>query len=248
MRFGSLFAGIGGMDRGLESSGMSCCWQVENDPHAVRVLEKHWPNVERFEDVRTVGKYNLRQVDLICGGFPCQDLSFAGKGAGLNGKRSGLWFEFLRIICELRPRYVIVENVPAILVRGMDTVLGGLAGIGYDAEWDCLSAREFGADHLRRRIFIVAYPNSQGRAGLESGRSPRVFGQRRRSGKAYLQLEDWRTRPLFDSGRAPLLCRREDGVSNRVHRLKRIGNAIVPQIAEWIGKQIMECELKRRTP
>jgi len=158
MTFGSLFSGIGGIDLGLERAGMECRWQVEIDPYCRKVLAKHWPDVRRYEDVREVGSDNLKPVDLIAGGFPCQDVSVAGKRAGIKeGTRSGLWFEFHRIICELRPSYVIVENVPGLLANGMGRVLGDLAEIGYDAEWEVLSAADVGAPHLRRRVFIVAY-------------------------------------------------------------------------------------------
>src|SRR5690606_28720166 len=105
---------------------------------------RHWPDARRFDDVRTVGAHNLAPVDLICGGFPCQDISVAGKGAGLDGERSGLWVEFARIVRELRPRFVVVENVPALLARGFGRVLGDLAACGYDAEWDCIPAAAVG--------------------------------------------------------------------------------------------------------
>ena len=157
MTFGSLFAGIGGFDLGLERAGMACAWQVEREPYAVRVLEKHWPNVRRHDDVRTFPPEEGNwEVDLICGGFPCQDISVAGKGAGLAGERSGLWHEMHRIISELRPRYVIVENVAALLSRGMETVLGELSEIGYDAEWHVIPASAVGAPHRRDRVWIVA--------------------------------------------------------------------------------------------
>jgi DNA (cytosine-5)-methyltransferase 1 len=168
--FGSLFSGIGGLDLGLERAGMECRWQVEIDPYCQRVLAKHWPNVERFSDVKEVGSHNLKPIDLICGGFPCQDISLAGKGAGLEGERSGLWWEFHRIIMQLRPRYVIVENVGALVVRGLDVVLGSLAEGGYDASWDHIPAAAVGAPHRRDRIFIVAYAPSIGHgAGGEPG-------------------------------------------------------------------------------
>ena len=121
LTFGSLFAGIGGFDLGLERAGMRCEWQVEIDPYARAVLAKHWPEVRRWEDVRTFPpKEGEWGVDVICGGFPCQDISVAGKGVGLAGARSGLWYEFARIIGEIRPRFVIVENVAALLTRGAD--------------------------------------------------------------------------------------------------------------------------------
>jgi DNA (cytosine-5)-methyltransferase 1 len=145
---GSLFAGIGGFDLGFERAGMRVAWQVELDPYCRAVLAHHFPEARRYEDVREVGAANLAPVDLICGGFPCQDLSPAGRGAGLDGARSGLWAEFARIVRELRPRYVVVENVPALLTgkgkrwdRGpIGRVLGDLAEARYDAEWACLSA------------------------------------------------------------------------------------------------------------
>jgi DNA (cytosine-5)-methyltransferase 1 len=175
MTFGSLFSGIGGIDLGLERAGMKCQWQVEIDPFCRKVLAKHWPNVERYEDVRAVGSGTLGPVDVIAGGFPCQDVSVAGKKAGIKeGTRSGLWFEFHRIICELRPRYVFVENVPGLLTDGMGRVLSDLAESGYDAEWEVLSAADVGAPHLRKRVFIVAYPNrDQQRPGDGHGQPAR---------------------------------------------------------------------------
>jgi len=159
MTIGSLFAGIGGLELGLELAGLGpTLWQVESNAYARAVLAKHWPNASReARDVRRAGAHNLAPVDIICGGFPCQDISTAGKGAGLDGKRSGLWSEFARIIRELRPSVVIVENVAALLRRGLDRVLGTLAELGYDAEWSVLSAADVGAPHLRRRLFVIAY-------------------------------------------------------------------------------------------
>ena len=155
---GSLFAGIGGIDLGFERAGFKTVWQVEINPFCRKVLAKHFPDAERFEDVRRVGIRELHSVDVIAGGFPCQDISNAGKRVGISGERSGLWSEFARIIGELRPRFVLVENVAALLVRGIDTVLGDLAAIGYDAEWQVISAADMGAPHLRKRVWIVAYP------------------------------------------------------------------------------------------
>src|SRR3990167_5596480 len=114
MKFGSLFTGVGGFDLGFERAEMTCAWQAEKDKHCLQVLANHWPNIKRYEDVKDVGR-NAEPIDLLCGGFPCQDLSVAGKRAGLAGERSGLWFEFARIIGELRPRWVVIENVPGLL-------------------------------------------------------------------------------------------------------------------------------------
>jgi DNA (cytosine-5)-methyltransferase 1 len=154
----SLFAGIGGIELGLEwTEAFRTVWQVERDPYCQRVLAKHWPDAVRHEDVCAVGAANLAPVDLICGGFPCQDISNAGKRAGIDGERSGLWREYARIVRELRPRYVLVENVAALLGRGLGVVLGDLAACGYDAEWSVLSAQNVGAPHLRERLFVIAY-------------------------------------------------------------------------------------------
>src|SRR5688572_2857581 len=137
------------MDLGLERAGMQCVWQVEIDEFCRKVLTKHWPNVPKFNDVRECGKHNLEPVDLIAGGFPCQDISEVGSRRGIDGARSGLWREMHRIVGELRPRYVLVENVSGLLNRGIERVLGDLAAIGYDAEWSLLSACSMGAAHSR---------------------------------------------------------------------------------------------------
>jgi len=169
---GSLFSGIGGFDLGFERAGIRTLWQVEIDAYCRRVLEKRFPHAKRHSDVRTAGKHNLEWVDIISGGFPCQDISNAGKRAGIDGERSGLWSEYARIICELRPRYVVVENVAALLGRGIERVLGDLAEIGYDAEWQSIRASDFGAHHRRERIWILAYSDSERRYGRadEAGR------------------------------------------------------------------------------
>jgi DNA (cytosine-5)-methyltransferase 1 len=157
LTFGSLFAGIGGFDLGFERAGFQCKWQVEIDTYATKILERHWPDVHRERDIRQCGRHNLERVDCIIGGFPCQDISYAGKRAGLDGARSGLWYEFARIVCELEPRIVCVENVSALLTRGLDQVLGTLASFGFDAQWHCIPAAAVGAPHIRDRVFILAY-------------------------------------------------------------------------------------------
>lgn len=153
---GDLFSGIGGFSLGLERAGMRTAWFAETDPFASAVLRKHWPGVPNHGDVRSVRTGDVERVDVLCGGFPCQDISVAGSGRGLEGERSGLWFEYARIIGELRPRYVIVENVAALLGRGLDRVLGDLAAIGYDAEWHVIPAAAVGAPHRRERVWIIA--------------------------------------------------------------------------------------------
>lgn len=316
MNVGSLFSGIGGFDLGFERAGMRVSWQVELDPFCRVVLAERFPDAARFEDVREVGARELDPVDLVCGGFPCQDLSSAGRGAGIDGARSGLWVEYARIIRELRPRYVVVENVPALLTgkgkrwdRGpIGRVLGDLAEARYDAEWACLSAREFGAPHLRKRVWIVAYPSRNAEAGAasESGserQRARAGGQRSRApglADSDSQRQPGRAGKLQPQGRGrssdgggeggghladadpqrlpqraavngepaagrpsskagghadgprcpegnpwrsePAVGRVADGVPHRVDRLAALGNALVPQIAEWIGRRILEYE------
>jgi DNA-cytosine methyltransferase len=166
----------------------------EIDKKARQVLAKHWPNVPIFEDVTTLTAEALHErnisVDVICGGFPCQDISLAGKGAGIEGKRSGLWSEYARLIGELRPRYAIVENVSALLNRGLDRVLGDLSKIGYDAEWHCIPASAVGAPHRRDRIWIVGYPNSSyGRLPTQGNLEGDLLGQAR-WGESQTRLSD----------------------------------------------------------
>lgn len=157
MKHGSLFSGIGGIDLGFEMAGIETTWTCEIDDWANGLLQKRFPNAKHYRDVQKIGKNNLESVDIISGGFPCQDISTAGKGAGLDGKRSGLWFEMWRIICELRPRWVLIENVANLANKGGARVLHDLAKAGYDAEWQVISARDVGGKHLRKRLWIIAY-------------------------------------------------------------------------------------------
>jgi DNA (cytosine-5)-methyltransferase 1 len=149
------------LDLGLERAGMRVIWQAEIDPYCCRVLAKHWPDVPNLGDVTTIDWSTVERPDLICGGFPCQDASDAGDRAGIDGLRTGLWSEVARAVRHLRPRYVLVENVTGLLARGFGRVVGDLAGLGYDAEWDCLPAAAFGAPHLRARTFVLAYPRGE---------------------------------------------------------------------------------------
>lgn len=171
LTIGSLFSGIGGIEYGLEQTWQfETIWNCEYDAesakkfppfgYAARVLAKHYPNIPNLGDIKKVRWEEVRTPDVLCGGFPCQDISVAGKGAGIKeGTRSGLWLEYAKAIRHLRPRYVLVENVSALTFRGLLNVLGDLAEIGYNAEWLTLSAAEVGAWHKRERIFIIAYPN-----------------------------------------------------------------------------------------
>lgn len=316
MNVGSLFAGIGGFDLGLERAGMRTVWQVEQSEFCRAVLQRHFPHAERYEDVRYVGTHNLQPVDVVCGGFPCQPVSVAGRKRGQDDER-WLWPEFARIIRELRPRYVVVENVPGLLNRGMADVLGDLAACGYDAEWDCLPAAAFGAPHLRDRVWLLAYPDGdrrdppgeseagdegealasarapselggaggrrsdsgpRGRGGAPvadsnrasenalppSGRSRTPASERGGEGRAMEDAagagrrEPWSFFPDDANGAGALrvaggsggwevepdVGRVADGFSARVDgpRLTALGNALVPQVAEWIGRRILEWE------
>ena len=157
LTIGSLFSGVGALELGLMRAGLGpVLWQAESDEFCRRVLARHFPEARRYEDVRAVDRSAL-PVDIVCGGFPCQDLSFAGAGAGLDGERSGLWRELVRVAREVGPRYLVVENVPALLVRGLGTILGALAESGFDAAWDCVPGAAVGAPHRRDRFFLVAW-------------------------------------------------------------------------------------------
>ncbi|WP_449411062.1 DNA cytosine methyltransferase [Methylobacterium komagatae] len=183
-----LFSGIGGFSLGLErTGGFETVAFCEIEPFCRRVLAKHWPEVPCYDDVRTLTADRLRAdgiaVDVICGGFPCQDISVAGKQVGITGERSGLWSEIARLAGELRPRFLIVENVAALLSNGLDRVLGDLAALRFDAEWHCIPAAALGAPHVRDRWWLVAYPNSEfvrDEGCAETSKSPRAgegFGQ-----------------------------------------------------------------------
>lgn len=288
MRIGSLFSGIGGLELGLEWAGVGhTVWQVEQDAFCLGVMAHHWPDAQRFTDVREVGAHSLAPVDVICGGFPCQDISYAGKGAGLAGHRSGLWTEFARIIGELGPRYVVVENVRALLTRGIDQVLGTLADLGYDAEWSIVSAASVGAPHRRERVFIVAYRHGAGVGDAQGERwagweNDRDQGGRKRTHRpAGASLGDtdgergcgrgvkqdagdadtpgevvrWgdavpvrghdgtvRLIPADAAARGleSPLCPVAYGVPGRVAGLRALGNAVVPQCSEVVGRRLMQ--------
>jgi DNA (cytosine-5)-methyltransferase 1 len=248
--FGSLFAGIGGIDLGLERAGWTGRWQVEWDPFCQHVLAHHWPDVPRYGDITRVDWSTVEPVDLIAGGFPCQPFSFAGKQRGIEDER-WLWPEFARVVGELRPRYVLVENVPGLLAGhgGMGHVLGDLASLGYDAEWDSVPAAAVGAPHLRERVWIVAYSASEGRSGLLRDLVP--IGFEPPPGWSATALDTSRT---FDDwarcegmGEPPFFGT-NDGLHAGVDRLRALGNAVVPQVVEVIGRRLMEAMTENERP
>lgn len=254
---GSLFSGIGGFELGLERGipESKTIWQVEENPFCKSILKKHWPNSQLFDDVRQVG-VNLPPVDLICGGFPCTDISIAGKRGGIyEGRKSSLWWEMRRIIGILVPKVAIIENVPGLTFRdgGGWNVLSSLAKIGFDAEWINISARDFGAPHKRERIFIVAYPHHHRQHDLslnaKTFKSQKI-DQSHTVGETYpfsgrSRKNGWMEPQNYWAGfpNSPRFCRRDDGIPNRVARLKALGNAIVPQCSEWIGRQVFNSGL-----
>jgi DNA (cytosine-5)-methyltransferase 1 len=223
VRAAELFAGIGGIGIGLERAGIPVAWRCEIDPDRRALLEQRYPGVPVFPDVGTLRGADAEPVALLAGGFPCQDVSDAGRRAGIDGEQSGLWTHFARLVRELRPRYVLVENVPGLLVRGMGRVVGNLAASGYDAEWDCLPAAAFGAPHLRARIWLLAYPRGQRDEADDTVFAGRPVAQLRAGWPAEPGL------PRVDDGTPAWL----------VHAA---GNAAVPACAEHIGRCILDHE------
>jgi DNA (cytosine-5)-methyltransferase 1 len=244
LRILDLFSGIGGFSLGLErTGGFETVAFCEIEPFPRRVLAKHWPKVPRYDDVRTLTAERLASdgicIDVICGGFPCQDITRANMRTdwtGLDGERSGLWSEFARLIGELRPQYVVVENSSDLLGRGLSRILGDLASIGYDAEWHCIPAVAVGACHLRDRVWVVAYPNSQRLEGEHRHRESAWNFGRGRDGAPWrilhsVDAKDWVPEPR--------VCRVAHGVPARMDRLHSLGNAVVPQIPQMIGEAIL---------
>ena len=243
LTFGSLFSGIGGMDLGLERAGLRCVWQVEINDFCRRVLAKHWPGVRRHDDVRTFPPADPSEwsCDVIAGGFPCQDISTAGPKTGLAGERSGLWAEYARIVGLVRPRHVLVENVAAMLGRGLDRVLGDLAALGFDAGWDCIPAAYVGAPigrEGRDRLWLVAHAHGRGccRPGVSRATRRQLVAGVARGGVSVPRLAGamsghWDVEPGV--GRVA------DGIPRRVDRLRGLGNAVVPQVAEWLGRRLL---------
>ncbi len=223
----SLFSGIGGLELGLERAGLGHTrWQVEIEPFNRKVLAAHWPDAERFSDVREVSAADFPGCEVICGGFPCQDISQAGlKVEGIDGQRSGLWREFARLIGEVRPRIVVVENVPDLAVRGLGRVLGDLSDLGYDAEWEVVSAQDAGAPHIRRRLFIIASPRDSDQDG-----EPVMPGHEAEARRVPRDISSfWGDHP------EPLGV--DDGGAYRMDRLRALGNSVVPQVAEIVGRR-----------
>ena len=230
---GSLFSGIGGLDLGLERAGMNVIWQSEIDPYACKVLAKHWPKVPNHGNIKEIDWRRVVRPDVICGGYPCQPFSTAGKRRGTDDPRH-LWPWVREAISQLRPRYAILENVRGHLSLGGTTVIGELAAIGYDAEWRVISAASVGGLHQRARIIIVAYPQvlnvEESKMVAQAIRTSLL--QPRRIRGACVPSPNW---PLYE----PRMDRVVNGVSDWVDRVRGLGNAVVPQVAEVIGRLVM---------
>jgi DNA (cytosine-5)-methyltransferase 1 len=264
---GSLFSGIGGLDLGLERAGMKVIWQSEIDPYCCKVLKKHWPEVPNHGNIKEINWQEIKRPNIIAGGYPCQPFSQAGKRKGAQDPRH-LWPWVREAISQLRPDYAILENVPGHLTMGGTEVIGALTEIGYDAEWRVVSAAGLGANHLRKRIIIVAYPNDSGSRTSQCDMERKhasgvIFGQHSQHGSSRCCTKVAHTNSL-GSGKClfndnsisefaqscrslgtnwqvePNVGRVAHGVPSRVDRLRGLGNAVVPQVAEYIGRLVME--------
>lgn len=274
MRVIDLFSGIGGFSLGLERAGMETVRFCEIDPYCRAVLTNHWPDVPCHDDVTTMN-FEEGEADVVCGGFPCQDISLAGKRSGLEGKRSGLFREIIRAVRLVRPRYAILENAAALIYNELGVVLGELAAIGYDAEWHCIPASYVGLPHLRDRVWIVAYPKEKRctetrelRCGelakwLPCGGQEIIFAddrEKRTEGLIPQALCGFPSFPWRENGGRfenvgnrsiildPLFRGSRDGVPNWVDRVGALGNAVVPQIPELIGRAILAYEATAQLP
>ena len=290
IRIGSLFSGIGGFELGVERAipNARTVWQVEENTYCQTILKKHWPDAQIYDDIRTVTADELESVEILLGGFPCQDLSIAGKQKGVyDGKKSSLWWEMHRVIGIVRPRVVIMENVANILRLGGTAVIASLTEIGYDCEWTVIrSGAAFGAPHERKRWFCVAYPagiRCRSRSNIQREHQHRIHKQwnttqsEQQRSKRQLGIvqdsnvitnsessSDKRDRMSirdsaphsFSSSTTttrtywqqeippqPTVCSMDDGISNRLARLRALGNSIVPQASEWIGLQVLNSGL-----
>lgn len=262
------FSGIGGFSYAAERivGGFETIQFIEWEPYCQRILNQHWPAVPIHSDIQDFNPPAF-SADVICGGFPCQDISVAGKQAGIKqGTRSGLFYELIRVIRLVRPRYVVLENVAAIITNGLGVVLGELAEAGYDAEWSCIRASDLGACHRRDRWWLVAYPNSNwqreankiqtGRHTIDDGviAHANSSGPQGLGGASELRKAGAEKPPRWDPGdpmlspewrgyvSKPLLFRGDDGLSNRVDRIRALGNSVVPQVAAVPLRRVLELE------
>ncbi len=230
MTHGSLCTGIGGFDLGAEAEGIETIWSCEIEEFPRKVLRKHFKNTRQYGDIKGIGK--LKWVNIISAGFPCQDISIAGEGQGIEGERSSLWKHVWRITRVNRPDYLVLENSAALTSRGLGTILTDLAQIGYDAEWQCLHATSFGLQHGRERIFIIAYPHKKLLQGSQFEPVFWIEGLPRQSARI---SPGWKERSDIPEPRG---FRSVDEFSDLVDRNKCLGNAVCPDITQYLFKCI----------
>jgi DNA (cytosine-5)-methyltransferase 1 len=234
----SLFSGIGAMDLGFQNQGFEIAFQCEINNFCLQILNKNFPDVPKHKDIRTLQAENLPIADIMIGGFPCQDISQGNtEGIGLKGNRSGLWYQYLRLINSYRPSMVVIENVESIRYfrRGLAVLLQDLTKIGYDCEWQILSAAMFGGIHRRRRIFIIAYPNSK---GMEGRTKKQIFRKSRLD--FFINDSINKTRAERSGLYQPKLLRNSNGASDRVDRVRSLGNSIFLPCVEFVAYCIKE--------
>lgn len=252
---------IGGFDLGLERSGMCVKWQVEIDPFCLKVLQKHWPDVPKYGDIRQLTGDELGTVDLICGGFPCQPFSTAGMQRGADDDRY-LWPEMLRLISKIRPHWVIGENVTGIVNMELDNVLFDLEREGYETQTFIIPACAVNAPHKRYRVWIIAH-NNEVRCNMQRLERQGIQRQNETCNEvdtgnqdvanfAIKRLEEYAGTKLFKQSSRPALCHWWDteprmgrvvhGLPPAMDRLRALGNAVVPQIVEILGRAILEAE------
>ena len=235
-----LFSGIGGFALAAQrvwGDDLNLVGFCEIDPYAQRVLDKNFPGVPIYQDIKELDGKRFENIDLITGGFPCQDISIAGYGAGIEGDRSGLWSEMFRVISEVRPKFALIENVSAITFRGGTRVISDLAKIGYDTEWQTISAAYVGALHRRNRVWFISYPSDSGSEYSKHGESQENIKQSEMvhqcQGNVFGNKGEFR-----EKIRTSEFIRKSNGIPNRMDRIKGLGNAIVPQVAEIIMEKI----------
>lgn len=238
---GSLFSGIGGFELGAEMSGIKTLWNCEFEEHKRKILKKHFPDSIQYNDVRSM--YNPCYVDIMSGGFPCQDISIAnvsnkniwenGKVKGINGERSGLWKEYSRILGEVRPKYILFENSPMLVIRGFERVLCDLSKSGYDCQWQCLQATQFGFNHRRERVYGIAYTREIGCKNNSPIFLPIQKVLREKTPRQNALPMSFKR---FNSQSNYECVRMDDGFSYELdkRRIEDMGNAVIPLIAHYL--------------
>jgi len=232
---GSLFTGIGGFEEGAKLAGIETLWSCEFEPFQRSILKRHYKESKQYEDIRTA--VIRERVNIISGGFPCQDISVAGKMEGIRGGRSGLWSEMFRVIRNLRPEYVIIENSPALLIRGFERVLCDLSQLRYNAEWQVISNVAFGYPHKRKRLYVIAHPHE---IRLQSDICPN--GDFESVFKKWSSNQDdgySLSKRIYEIGQSEII-RNGNGFQSWTHRVGSVGNAVNPTVAYYLFECIKE--------